>query len=179
MKTGADSGRIGLRISRLHDSRPSGRIGKTGTSCDGDDVKARGGDRRQRRVGPEAADPSRRCPIECESPPTEAGLQGLGAEHGVRTGDLRLGKANRRRHQRLPVLHNDHQPSKNIWAPYHQSSVSITNGPQPCTAVLFHRCSKTVRVRSRFAKRQFYSGGRGTRSGRPASEESSRTCGII
>ena len=44
----------------------------------------------------------------------ESGL--FGAEHRVRTGDLRLGKANRPSHQRSLLLTNRHQPSKTIRA---------------------------------------------------------------
>src|SRR5258708_21966176 len=72
----------------------------------------------------------------------------IGAEHRVRTGDLRLGKANRRRHQRFPLLHNHHQPWKIVRAPYRQSSARFTNAPHPYTAFLSHTYSNTAQSHS-------------------------------
>jgi hypothetical protein len=107
----------------------------------------------------------------------ESGL--IGAEHRVRTGDLRLGKATSPRRQASPTLTNGHQPSQIIRVAYRLRRRFITNDPQPCTTVVFHRCSKTVHDRSTLLRSQSSWVGRRTRSVRPASAENSRTSATI
>ena len=80
------------------------------------------------------------------------------AEHRVRTGDLRLGKATIPGQRRSPILTNRHQPSQTIRAAYRMRRHSITSPPQRCTTVVFHGCSKTgpcsavVAIAARYAK---------------------------
>jgi len=76
------------------------------------------------------------------------------AEHRVRTGDLRLGKADRPSHQRSPLFTNHHQISEIIQAPLHRRRRRITNDPQPSTAFVFHRCSRTARARSMYGRQR-------------------------
>src|SRR5439155_17190248 len=54
-----------------------------------------------------------------------------GAEHRVRTGDLRLGKANRRSHQPFPLLTNLSQPVEFIRHPKELQTHCLTNRPRP------------------------------------------------
>ena len=96
----------------------------------------------------------------------------VGAEHRVRTGDLRLGKANRPGHQPSPLLTNRHQASQIIQAVQQQLRPPITNDPQPCTTVVFHWCSKTEHGHSTSPKQRCSSVGRRTPSALPVGEES-------
>ena len=101
------------------------------------------------------------------------------AEHRVRTGDLRLGKANRPGQRRSPILTNRHQPSQTIRAAYRMRRHSITSHPQRCTTVVFHGCSKTGPDRSTLLRSQSSWVGRKRRSGRLASAGRSPTNATI
>ena len=79
-----------------------------------------------------------------------------------RTGDGCLGKANRARRHLSPNLTNRHQPSGFIRAALGRSRRTLTNDPQPCTTVVFHRCSKTARGRSTSPKQRCSWAGRRT-----------------
>src|SRR5262249_40816395 len=103
----------------------------------------------------------------------------VGAEHRVRTGDLRLGKANRPSHQRFPLLTNPPQPAETIRGTNQLRKHRFTNHPRPCTAVLFHRCSKMVPVHSTSPRPRCSWDGQETPSVPLASEETSLTSRII
>ena len=95
----------------------------------------------------------------------------IGAEHRVRTGDLRLGKANRRSQQRFPLLTNHHQPSEKIRRAQRMLRGRITKSHQRSTTVLFHRCSKMAPARSTWLRRPCSLGGRRTPSALLATTE--------
>src|SRR5439155_9263033 len=102
-----------------------------------------------------------------------------GAEHRVRTGDLRLGKATRPGHHPSPTLTNGHQPIPISRVAYRLRRRSITNDPQACTTFVFHRLSRMGPRRSTSPKSRFSSVGRRTPSGRPAHGVSLRTSATI
>ena len=125
------------------------------------------------------ASPREATPMKEPGPANHAESGRFGAEHRVRTGDLRLGKANRPTHQRCLLLTNRPQTveiipgTKRLWTHH------LANRPHRSTTVVFHRCSKTAPDPSRSRRSPCCSGGRRTSSAPPASAENSRTPGTI
>jgi len=104
---------------------------------------------------------------------------GVGSEHRVRTGDLRLGKANRPGHQRSLGLTNRLQPVEFIWEPERQPTCCLTYRPRRSTTVVFHGGSKMAQGHLTSRRLQCSSAGPRTRFALLASAASWRTRGTI
>ena len=101
----------------------------------------------------------------------------FGAEHRIRTGDLRLGKATRPCRHPSPFLTNRHQPSETIQAAWNPWKRCFTNHPHRCPTVVFHRCSKTALGRSTSPRSRCSWVGPKTRSAQPAANEEKSNTG--
>src|SRR5258708_27172675 len=95
-------------------------------------ITSKGGRLRQGLLQPcePAASPRKATLMKKPGPAKHAESGQFGAEHRVRTGDLRLGKANRPRQQPSPLLTNHHQPVEFIRRTQQLRKGRLTNRPQ-------------------------------------------------